>query len=268
MGYLGRRIGLSQDQGDSNPGAAGGAVGGGLLDLLAHGYFERQGDLYNAPGLGPVSGLTATGGVISDYTTGPGAVYRAHIFTSSGIFNVTALGSNSPTAQAVDYLVVGGGGGGGGDLAGGGGAGGFRTGTALPVSISPYPVTVGGGGLGGTTGVTRNTAPTQGQNGSNSVFSSITSSGGGGGGVYGDTSSALKSGKPGGSGGGAGGSEGGNVGTIGYGYNPTTPSPVVPNIPSPHPYGITQGNNAGTGAVGPGYGAGGGGGAGAARAKS
>ena len=50
MGYLGRRIGLSQDQGDSNPGAAGGAVGGGLLDLFAHGYFERQGDIYNAPG--------------------------------------------------------------------------------------------------------------------------------------------------------------------------------------------------------------------------
>ena len=71
MGYLGRRIGLSQDNGDSNPGAAGGAVGGGLLDLFAHGYFERQGDIYNAPGVPPPSGLTATGGVISDYTSGP-----------------------------------------------------------------------------------------------------------------------------------------------------------------------------------------------------
>ena len=49
MGYLGRRIGLSQDSGDSSPGGANGAVGGGILDLFAHGYFERQGDLYNAP---------------------------------------------------------------------------------------------------------------------------------------------------------------------------------------------------------------------------
>ena len=51
MGYLGRRIGLSQDQGDSNPSGADGAVGGGILDLFAHGYFERQGDIYNAPGI-------------------------------------------------------------------------------------------------------------------------------------------------------------------------------------------------------------------------
>ena len=105
MGYLGRRIGLSQDNGDSNPGAAGGAVGGGLLDLFAHGYFERQGDLYNAPGA-PPSGLTATGGVVSDYTSGSD-VYRAHVFTSSGIFNVSALGT---FPAAVEYLVVAGGG--------------------------------------------------------------------------------------------------------------------------------------------------------------
>ena len=50
MGYLGRRIGLSQDQGDSTPGGADGAVGGGILDLFASGYFERQGNVYNAPG--------------------------------------------------------------------------------------------------------------------------------------------------------------------------------------------------------------------------
>ena len=104
MGYLGRRIGLSQDNGDSNPGAAGGAVGGGLLDLFAHGYFEQQGDLYNAPGVPPPdTGLTATGGVISDYTSGSD-VYRAHIFSSSGIFNVTALGTLGNT---VDILAVG-----------------------------------------------------------------------------------------------------------------------------------------------------------------
>ena len=113
MGYLGRRIGLSQDQGDSNPGAAGGAVGGGLLDLFAHGYFERQGDIYNDPGSGASSGLTATGGIISDYTSGSD-VYRAHIFTSSGALNVSALSQNIINGDNVDLLVVAGGGGGGG----------------------------------------------------------------------------------------------------------------------------------------------------------
>ena len=35
----------------------------------------------------PPSGLTATGGMISDYNTPPGSdVYRAHVFTSSGSF--------------------------------------------------------------------------------------------------------------------------------------------------------------------------------------
>ena len=102
----------------------------------------------------PPSGLTATGGVISDYTSGP-AVYRAHIFTSSGTFTVTAPGVYGDT---VEYLVVaGGGGGGGGYQAGAGGAGGYRSSvtgestggggtleSAIPVSTSPgsYTVTV------------------------------------------------------------------------------------------------------------------------------
>ena len=66
MGYLGRRIGLSQDKGDSTPGGADGAVGGGILDLFASGYFERQDKIFNAPGQ-PSQGLTATGGVISEF---------------------------------------------------------------------------------------------------------------------------------------------------------------------------------------------------------
>ena len=45
MGYLGRRIGLSQGKaGPSSPTGADGAVGGGILDLFASGYFERQGE--------------------------------------------------------------------------------------------------------------------------------------------------------------------------------------------------------------------------------
>ena len=104
------------------------------------------------------SGLTATGGVISDYNDG-GTIYRAHIFTSSGALNVTDLGEISST---IEYLVVAGGGGGGG-RGGGGGAGGLRSTTdetggggslegVVPVAVAPYSVVVGGGG--GASGVT------------------------------------------------------------------------------------------------------------------
>ena len=96
---------------------------------LASPFFDRflrtQDQGTNAPP--PLSGLTATGGVISDYTDpGPGTVYRTHIFSSSGTFEVTALGDFGDT---VEYLVVGGGGGGagagpsGGSGGGGGGGG-------------------------------------------------------------------------------------------------------------------------------------------------
>ena len=105
----------------------------------------------------PPEGLTASGGIISDYTEpGPGSVYRAHVFTSSGTFNVTAIGDYGST---VDYLVVGGGGAGGNahgsNATGGGGAGGLRTNmpacpyaqAAYPISTTnPYTVVVGGGG--------------------------------------------------------------------------------------------------------------------------
>ena len=83
-----------------------------------------------ARGGGGGAGITATGGVISDYTTPPGAVYRAHIFTSSGTFSVSSIGGYGSN---VEYLVVAGGGGGGGgggsntSQGGGGGAGGYRT---------------------------------------------------------------------------------------------------------------------------------------------
>ena len=69
--------------------------------------FSNTGtDAAGAAPPGSPSGLTATGGVISDYTSGSD-VYRAHIFTSSGALNVTALGDFGNT---VDYLVVAGGG--------------------------------------------------------------------------------------------------------------------------------------------------------------
>ena len=125
MGYLGRRIGLSQDKGDSNPGGAGGAVGGGILDLFAHGYFERQAELYNAPGV-PSSALTATGGVISDYPDGGSNIYRSHVFTSSGALNVISESFGADFPNSIELLLVAGGGGssgGTGEPGGGRGAG-------------------------------------------------------------------------------------------------------------------------------------------------
>ena len=80
----------------------------------------------------PPPGITATGGVISDYTSPPGAVYRAHVFTSSGTFTVTAPGGYGDT---VEYLVVAGGG--GSNQAGGGGGGGAGS--------QPDPLAVPGG---------------------------------------------------------------------------------------------------------------------------
>ena len=54
--------------------------------------------------------MVATGGVVSDYTDpSPGKIYRSHVFTSSGTFNVTDLGDIGGT---IEYLVVGGGAGG------------------------------------------------------------------------------------------------------------------------------------------------------------
>ena len=233
MGYLGRRIGLSQDQGDSNPGAAGGAVGGGLLDLFTNGYFERQDKIYNDPGRGVLTGLTATGGVISDYTSGSD-VYRAHVFTSSGALNVTELG-NLP--DSVEYLVIGGGGGGSHSFnaGGGGGAGGLRTNlaghplaeSAFPVSIASYPVVIGAGGAGsGGQGT--------GGNGTTSVFGPgpITSQGGGAGG-----GASPYTGIPGGSGGGGGTFPNGGVKAGGLGSKETGTATDAP----------TQGNPGGTG---------------------
>ena len=176
--------------------------------------------------------ITATGGCISYCGD-----YKIHTFTGPGTFCVSQVG-NGPTnplggPQSVDYLVVAGGAGAGGYRGGGGGAGGYRTsyptcGGALSVSITGYPITVGGGGT---------ASPLS--NGSNSIFSSITSSGGGAGGGPGCSGTA------GGSGGAGGGADTGQPGASG-----NTP-PVSP----------PQGNSGGSGAGAPAYqGAGGGGG--------
>ena len=208
--------------------------------------------------LGPTY-ITATGGTVTE-----SGDYKIHTFTGDGCFVVSCAG-NPIGSSTVDYLVVAGGGGGGGGGspagsggAGGGGAGGFRESSgaasgcytasplgacvsALPVSATTYPVTVGAGGA------DQPANETDGNPGSNSVFSTITSTGGGGGG-RGRYCGSYFNGLNGGSGGGAGGGTPGMCGSASGGSGNTPP--VSP----------PQGNNGG--GVGPACGvrAGGGGG--------
>jgi hypothetical protein len=187
--------------------------------------------------------IIATGGTIT--TSGD---YKIHTFTSPGTFCVTSSGSPAGSTQ-VDYLVVAGGGGGGRDDGGGGGGGGYRESHSTPVSgcytasplatptgitltVTGYPITVGGGGTGDPS---PSAVPATCRQGSSSIFSTITSAGGGGG------ARTPSSGGPGGSGGGGGA-------PAGPGGTGNTP-PVSP--PQGQPGGIgTPGSNAGAGGGG------------------
>ncbi len=225
--------------------------------------WSRSGTDASGPNARP-SSTTATGGVISDYTDpGPGKVYRAHIFTSSGTFDVTALSNTYPAD--IDYLVVAGGGGGGEfntNRGGGGGAGGLRSNfptipapfktPSFPVSVQPYTITVGAGGVGAVQSGTGYINP-----GSNSsIGSAVVASGGGGGGNR--TDDPAPGNYPdspemaGGSGGGAG--SGGPLNLNG------APSVNSPDPLTPQAQGFAGGDGDGNP---PNYGAGGGGGAGA-----
>ena len=263
MGYLGRRIGVSQDKGNSTPASVDGAVGGGILDLVASGYFQRQGKTYNAPGIAP-QGMSATGGIISDYTTTPGAVYRAHVFTASGAFTVNGLGTYGNT---IEYVVVAGGGGGSSRHGGGGGGGGLlvspgsfgvptsqNQGSTIPIPSStpaPFSVTIGAGGRGGHPGgapVTGPSAEIGGAQGSPSSLGPVSTTGGGGGAGYPYPNTSVQPQQPGGSGGG-----GANLPSAGAGGAAT-------NYPGP----TQQGFPGGAGGPANAHHAGGGGGAGAA----
>ena len=112
-------------------------------------YFTRTILCFAVKFITAQEGLTATGGVISDYNDG-GTLYRSHIFTSSGEFTVTDTGSFGTT---VEFLLVAGGGAGGDNINGahggngGGGGGGLVEGNALPVAApSTFTITIGAGG--------------------------------------------------------------------------------------------------------------------------
>ena len=206
--------------------------------------------------------VAATGGTIT--TCGD---FKIHTFTGPGTFTVTNAG-NSLGSNSVDYLVVAGGGAGGsnnpgpGSHGGGGGAGGLRIGavcapsapplvtTALPVTATGYPITVGGGGSPQT--------GNPGTQGSNSVFSTITSTGGGFGGAGGPSPTSPRVGGDGGSGGGsrdtiAGGSgntppvsppqgNDGGAGPYGGGGGAGSTGKGTPQVPSPAPGNASAGD--------------------------
>ena len=200
--------------------------------------------------------VTATGGTVT--TSGD---FKIHTFTGDGCF-VVSCGGNSAGSDTVDYLVVAGGGGGGYFYGGGGGAGGARMSSgaasgcytvgplgdcvsALPVSATTYPVTVGAGGNGSTSGTPVDPESYIGIPGSNSVFSTITSAGGGGGA---GRNGSCRNGDNGGSGG--GGTNGGTP-SVGAGGDGNTPpvSPPQGNNGGPGS-GVNGGNGGGAGAVG------------------
>ena len=163
--------------------------------------------------------IVATGGTITCCGN-----FKIHTFTGPGTFAVSSAG-NAVGSNTVNYLVVAGGGGSGAtgnntSGSGGGGAGGYRAsgfgpaplqGTALSLTVSDFPITVGAAGAAN---------PSQGGDGSSSTFSTITSTGGGGGGHQGQPT-PLRTGRTGGSGG------GGSDNTLGLGGAGNTP-PVSP----------------------------------------
>jgi len=184
--------------------------------------------------------VTATGGTVTCCGD-----YKIHTFTGPGTFCVSCAG-NPVGSDTVDYLVVAGGGSGGGNRAGGGGAGGYRTsgfgpaplqGTALPVTITGYPISVGAGGA-----FPIPNTNARGVSGSNSVFSTITSAGGGGGG--GVLSGALT--------GGSGGGQNHTVAAAGAAGNTPPVSPPQGNSGAARTSPLDGG--AGGGATGPGTG--------------
>jgi hypothetical protein len=201
-------------------------------------------------GILPPAFITATGGTITTVDTD----YKVHTFTGPGTFTVCSVG-NPLGSDTVDYMVVAGG---GGSTQGGGGAGGFRESSgvasgsytasplgacvsALPVSATGFPITVGAGGTGAMH--LPNCDSNGAANGNSSIFSTITSAGGGKGEA--STGGPETAGTAGGSGG--GGSYLSN-GSVRYAGN--TP-PVSPS----------QGRQGGWGVQPGGRGAGGGGGA-------
>jgi len=252
-----------------NGGTAGGLItlsteGQGLTLVYVDstvGWRSIEEQSYATAGTIPTYIVASVSGACNTLTTAPDCSnVKVAKFVNPGTFTVCSVG-NPSGSDTVDYLVIAGGASGGnggapsggsGTASAGGGAGGYRfsDGTAsgcysagptplgasaLPVSATGYPITVGGGGaVNGPTPA----AGQQGNPGDTSIFSTITSAGGGTGGGWSPTPGS--NGVDGGSGGGASQS-----GSAGAGNTPSVSPP--------------QGNPGGTSASPNGAGGGGGG---------
>ena len=251
MGLIGKRKGVVA-KGAGHPAAPGSDAIGGSLSKNDHYYLQEAFGLSGNPGLpysliGTPSGMTASGGVVGEYSTPPGSVYRFHVFTGSNQWIVSALAPPTGSPNDVDYVLVGGGGGGG---LGGGGAGGMLSsipgepgGGPTGAVSSPFTATaitysigVGGGGFG------QESDNVNGTNGGSSSISTPTAS----------LASAFGGG--GGAGQNPGASDPANGSTGGTGRNPTAPATAGTA-------GAAQGYPGGPGRSGA-YTGGGGGGAG------
>ena len=160
-----------------------GNEGGALLLVYVdgtQGWLTTQQSVTTSPS-GTEVFMVATGGTpCAGQTSGD---YKYHTFTGPGTFCVSQV-AGTAGENVVSYLVVAGG---GGAICGGAGGGGFREyknscdpytaspldgnpcGTAITVTATGYPITVGAGGPG---------HPGK-ASGADSIFSSITSAGGG-----------------------------------------------------------------------------------------
>jgi len=200
------KIGGGSDQ-DPTLSSEGGAV---LLVYVdgTQGWLTTAESVTSSPS-GLENFVTATGGTPCAGATSGNC--KIHTFTGPGTFCVSKIATCSAD-NVISYVVVAGGGAGGASAGGGGGAGGFREyespvtpytsspldgnpgGTAITVTATGYPITVGAAGA----------APpgsgSRGGVGGLSTFSTVTSAGGGG---AGSGVVPLYSGSPGGSGGGA-----------------------------------------------------------------
>ena len=141
MGFIGKNRGKAIKTGG----------GGGSFSRSDLSWLGLNNTLVADPGQAS-SGHIASGGVISEYTDpGPGDVYRAHTFNSSGTFDVTEIDTGVANSE-VDIMGIAGGGGGGNAANpghsgnGGAGAGGMFVVTTYPIAVNPYTITIGGGG--------------------------------------------------------------------------------------------------------------------------
>ena len=218
-----------------------------MAPLLARLGLGRSGFGFGKRTVSSGPSFSATGGnQTPNAGLAPGNGYKYHTFTSPGTFTV------SGSAGDVELLLVGGGSAG---ATGAGGAGGLIFRTSIPVTtVSPYPITVGSGG------VMPATYHNDGPNylGGPSTALGFTAVTGGWGGAH-TFNGTFVSGGPGASGGGGAPLNGGGApypGGPGTGGAGGTPGSVSPPVGWGNPGAPTQGGNAGPG--------GGGGGAGGA----